>query len=285
MARDLALAHLTTITLSPPEMIRVAARTGFQAVGLRLIRVTPTSPGYPLMDDPASMRATRSALRETGLRVHDIEFVKIEPGLDVSSLESFCAAGAALGASRIIAAPYDPDLGRLADRYAALCALAAGYGLGVVLEFFPWTVVPGLADALEIRRRAGAPANGGVLVDALHFYRSGSRLADLEGQDASVLPFLHLCDGPARGGDTLQERLLEARAERLAPGDGALALPALIEKMPVGIPISLEVPMDRMTAECGVEAVARHVHQATIHLLGSLDGSSSPPAPNSTPTS
>jgi hypothetical protein len=37
--RDLSLAHLTVLSLPPPEMVRVAARTGYQAVGLRLIAV------------------------------------------------------------------------------------------------------------------------------------------------------------------------------------------------------------------------------------------------------
>ena len=45
-------------------------------VGLRLIAVNDTTPGYPLMDDPALMRATKAALASTGLSVLDIEFVK-----------------------------------------------------------------------------------------------------------------------------------------------------------------------------------------------------------------
>ena len=59
----------------------MAARLGYDAVGLRLIRVTPDTPGYPLMEDPALMAATRAALDRTGLRVQDIEFVRITPGL------------------------------------------------------------------------------------------------------------------------------------------------------------------------------------------------------------
>src|SRR5580698_3290030 len=34
---DLSLAHLTVLSLPPPEMVRVAARIGYRAVGLRLI--------------------------------------------------------------------------------------------------------------------------------------------------------------------------------------------------------------------------------------------------------
>ncbi|MCP1196035.1 sugar phosphate isomerase/epimerase [Acetobacter senegalensis] len=267
MKRELSLAHLTVISLSPPEMIRVASRTGYQSVGLRLIRVTPQSPGYPLMDNPIMLRETRAAMSETGVRVHDIEFVKLEPDLDVRSLDRLCATGAELGASRLIVAPYDPNLPRMAEKFAEICALSAQYGFGVVLEFFPWTVVPNLADALALRKQAGSPENGGILVDALHFFRSGSSLADLKGLNSAVVPFLHLCDGPEKGADDLEGRLQEARAERLVPGEGNLPLHSLIAAIPAGIPFSLEVPLERMTAERGPEAVAFHVFQAATRYL------------------
>jgi hypothetical protein len=88
-----SLAHLTVLSLAPPEMIAVASRTGYQTVGLRLIQVTETTPGYPLMDDKPMMRATKSAMAETGIGVLDIEFVKITPEIKVPSLEPFLAAG------------------------------------------------------------------------------------------------------------------------------------------------------------------------------------------------
>ena len=70
----------------------MAARTGYQYVGLRLIAVPETTPGYPLMDDPAMMRDTKVALADTGVRVLDIEFVKITPEIDVATLKRFVAA-------------------------------------------------------------------------------------------------------------------------------------------------------------------------------------------------
>src|SRR5450631_323996 len=124
-----SLAHLTVLNLPPPEMIRVAARTGYHYVGLRMIAVTDTTPGYPLMHEPAMMRDTKAALADTGVRVLDIEFVKITPEIDVAGLERFVAAGAELGAEHVITAPYDPDLARLADRLGAITDLSARYGL------------------------------------------------------------------------------------------------------------------------------------------------------------
>ncbi len=69
------LAHLT---VPPAEVVQVAARSGYQSVGL-LLAFTDTTPGYPLMDDPPMMRDTKSALADTGVRVHDIELVKVTP--------------------------------------------------------------------------------------------------------------------------------------------------------------------------------------------------------------
>src|ERR1700722_1789319 len=155
MTISFSLAHLTVIGLSPPEVVRVAARTGYRTVGLRLIRVTETSPGYALMRAPKMMSATKSAMAETNVGVLDIELVQIAPDIDAAGLEPFLAAGAELNARFVITAPYDPDLTRLADRLAAIDDLAVRYGLQAVLEFFPWTVVPNLDAAINVVNAAG----------------------------------------------------------------------------------------------------------------------------------
>ena len=100
-----SLAHLTVIGLPPPDMIRVAACTGYDCVGLRLIKVTPSTPGYSLMTDQPMMRATKAAMAETGLHVLDIELVRITPEIDVGALEPVLAAGAELGARHVITVP------------------------------------------------------------------------------------------------------------------------------------------------------------------------------------
>src|SRR3954467_10034975 len=110
MSPDFSLAHLTVLSLPPPEMIRVAARTGYRTVRLRLIAVTPETPGYPLMTNQAMMRETKAVMADTGVGVFDIEFVKITPEIDVAALEPFVAAGAALRAQRGITPPPAPRL-------------------------------------------------------------------------------------------------------------------------------------------------------------------------------
>ena len=262
-----SLAHLTVLSLAPPEMIRVAARCGYASVGLRLLKVTPESPGYPLMHDPAMLRETKAAMTDTGVTVNDIEFIKIEPDIDVGALEPFFAVGAELDARWAVVSPYDPDPARLTDRFGQLCDLGGRYGVGSVLEFFPWTDVRGVADALSVVEASGR-ANGGVLVDTLHFDRCGEALTALDAVPASRVPFVHVCDAPAERPVTLDGLLHHARAERLPPGEGGLDITGMLGHLPAEVPVALEVPMTAFTREAGPEAVARRVMAGALRALG-----------------
>ncbi len=148
-----------------------------------------------------------------------------------------------------------------------MCDLAGRYGLGAVLEFFPWTVVPGVLDAAAIVAAAGR-ANGGILVDTLHFDRSGSTLDQLDRVPPERLPFVHVCDCPAERPATTEGLLHNARAERLPPGEGGLDIRGVLRHMPPGIPVALEVPMEALTRKIGPEAVVRRVREAAARLLG-----------------
>lgn len=263
MTHRLSVAHLTAISLPPPDFIHAAAAAGFTGVGLRLQRVTEDSPGYPL--DAAGLRATRAAMRATGLAVNDIEFVRITPQIDVAALAPMLDMGAQLGARRLITAPYDADLGRLSDRLAQIAELAAPRGIGPVLEFFPWTVVPDLATCWQVVRQAGPSV--GILADSLHMDRSGSDPARLSQIPPARLPFAHLCDAPRRPPYDTEALLHTARAERLPPGQGQIDLRRFLAALPKETDLSLEVPMTRKTARQGAAAVLRDLFQATAAFL------------------
>ncbi len=266
-ARAFSLAHLTAIVLSPPELIHVAARAGFRSVGLRLIAVTPDSPGYPLVDDPAAMRATKAAIADTGVGVMDIEFVRINPEIDVGKLERVVAAGAELGAKYLITAPYDPDHARLSDRLGGINELCRGYGLRAVLEFFPWTDVPDLATVAGVVEATGQD-DCGILVDTLHYARGGSTPEQFEGLAPSRFPFVHVCDAPGGISWTREELFHAGRVERLPPGEGDIDIKGILQHLPADIPVGLEVPMTAMMAAKGAEAVVRRIHEAAERLLG-----------------
>lgn len=266
MSPEFSLAHLTVLSLAPLEMIGVAARTGYRYVGLRLIAVTPETPGYPLMSDKSMLRETKSRLADTGVGVLDIEFVRLAPETDISDFESFLETGAELGARHVITAAYDPDRGRLIDRYAALCDLAAPFGLTVDLEFYPWTNVPDLANAVQVVSSADRP-NSGILVDTLHFDRSGSTFDQLDRVPAKWLPFVHVSDAPAEKPVSTEGLIFTARAERLPPGEGGIDIAGIMRHMPPAIPVAVEIPMEGLTRRVGPEEVARRARDAAARAL------------------
>lgn len=267
MTRRLSVAHLTAITLDPPALIHAAAEAGFDGVGLRLLRVTPESPGYPLMDDPALLRGTLAAQAATGIAVSDIEFLKITPETDPATLVPMLEVGAQLGAGHLICAPYDDDLARLADRLGHIDDLARRAGLGVVLEFFPWTSIPDLASCWEVVQQASDRV--GMLVDALHFDRSASSLGLLAALPAERLPFAHLCDARRAPPYSTEELLHTARQDRLPPGQGEIDLRGFLAALPPEIPLGLEVPMPPRP-DLAPTKMLRDLRQATLHLLAEV---------------
>jgi sugar phosphate isomerase/epimerase len=266
--RFLSLAHLTAIDLDPPALIRAAADGGFDAVGLRLLQVTPTTPGYPLWKDARLLRETRAALRETGATVHDIEFVRITPDTDVDALLPFLDTGAELGAREVITAPYDPDHARMAETLGRLSDAATQRGLGVVLEFFPWTDIRTVNDALRLATQAGPSV--GVLPDSLHFDRSGSSLDTLAALPPERLRFAHLCDAPVLPTYNETTLLYAAREERLLPGKGQIDLAAYLQALPAGLPLGIEVPRTKSFQTIGGAELIKETGESVRSFLKSL---------------
>ncbi|MCR0983867.1 sugar phosphate isomerase/epimerase family protein [Roseomonas populi] len=242
MTPTFSLSALTALELPPPALMEVAAATGCSYVGLRLIPVVPGGAAYPLMDDPELLRRTLTQSRDSGVGVADLEIVMLRPETDVTAFRPFLDVGAALGARHVLVAGYDDDRERLVDNYAAFCREAAAFGLTGDLEFMPWTAVPDLATAIDIVGRAAQP-NAGILIDALHFDRSDSRLPDIADVPREWLHYWQLCDAPAARPSSTAELLHTARAERMIPGEGGLDLKALARAMPDDLVVSLEIPM------------------------------------------
>ncbi|WP_347312807.1 sugar phosphate isomerase/epimerase family protein [Defluviimonas sp. SAOS-178_SWC] len=265
MTHGLSVAHLTAITLPPADLIEAAGAAGFDGVGLRLVRVTETTPGYPLMEDRAALRAALAAMRATGVAVRDIEFVKITPETDLAALEPLLDVGAELGAGQLITAPYDPDHARLAAKLGALSERARSRGIDIVLEFFPWTSVPDLTTCWNVVQEAG-PAVG-ILADALHFDRSNSSCSLLAALPSGRLPFAHLCDAPRLSSYDTDELLRTAREARLPPGEGEIDLGSFLDGLHPDTDLALEVPTGRVLDREDAVDVLRSLYRTTADFL------------------
>lgn len=242
----LGLAHFTCIGVPPVDLVRLAARAGCAAVGLRLYPAFPGAPFYELPTGSDAFRAMRRALADEGMRVHDIEFVTLSEDFAPASLAGLLDSAAGLGARRLSVCGDDADRPRLVARFAELCELAAGFGMGVDLECMAWRQVASLPEAVRVVEAAGRP-NGGVLVDALHLARTGGSPDDVRAVPPGLIRHAQLCDAPAQAPDSTDAIIQEARAGRLAPGEGALPLAALVAALPPTTSLSIEVPITGTT--------------------------------------
>lgn len=189
-----SLVHLTNISCPPPEMIRVAARAGYDAVSLRTIPMgLPGERPYDIAKDPHSLRETRRAAQETGILLHDTENARIAAGVDVQDYEPALAAAAELGIRHILTNIWTPDRSFYTDQFCRLCELAARYEQTVSVEFVTWASVTDLRQVRQLLLDSGKE-NVGVVVDCLHFYRSRVQLHELEECPRSWFHYAHLCD-------------------------------------------------------------------------------------------
>jgi sugar phosphate isomerase/epimerase len=261
-----SLAALTALELAPPGLIDVAAACGYDHVGIRLLPATPGGTAYPLMEDEASLRETIARLDATGVTIADLEVAAFRPETEIAEFSAFFETGARLGARHILVAAYDPVLDRFADRFARFCEAAAPYGLTADLEFMPWTSVPDLETAGRIVEKVGK-ANAGVLVDALHFDRSGSLIGDIAAIPVGRFHYWQLCDGPAERPATSEEMMRAARTERMFPGEGGIDLASLTRAMPADIAVSIEVPTVELARTMDAGARARRALSAAKRVM------------------
>ena len=93
------------------------------------------------------MREIRPRLDDTGVRVLDVEILRLTAGAD----RRFPAGARNRRASRrrwnVLVAGNDPDESRLVDNFAALSDIALAFRIAPNLEPMPWT------DVKELRRR------------------------------------------------------------------------------------------------------------------------------------
>jgi sugar phosphate isomerase/epimerase len=240
--RILSLAPLTVLELDPAELVDCAATAGYDAVGLRLIRATPQEPQRPTIGRTPLIRETKSRLDDSGLRLLDIEVLRLRPETAVrADFEAFLDTGAFLGASQILVTGNDPDHSRTADNLAELALLAAEFGMTPNLEPMPWTEVEDLRQGAAIVGRC--QGNVGLLVDAIHYDRARNTPADLAALPREWIRYAQICDAPAERPADVAEMMYQGRCARLFPGAGGIDLVSMLRALPSDIPISVEAPV------------------------------------------
>lgn len=265
-SRPLSLAALTVIELAPPDLVSCAAEAGFSHVGLRLLPATPEEPVYPVVGDTPMVREIARRLASTGVRVHDIEILRLKPTTRPADYREVLETGARLGARAALVAGNDPDSARLAANFAELAEIAHTLRMSLALEPMPWTGVRDVAAGMRVLERSGA-RNAGLLIDAIHFDRAGGTAVELAALPPSRIAYTQLCDAPRERPTDTPTLLHQARAERLMPGDGGLDLLGILRALPAEVDVSVEVPMRTLSRTVDARERARRVREKTLAVL------------------
>jgi sugar phosphate isomerase/epimerase len=239
----LSLAQLTVNDACGSALIEAAAHAGFDAVGLRVISPAGAVPHPKIAGNDTLLREVEASLKATGLSVLDVNSFWITAQTTYADFLPVLDAAFRLKARHILAVIHDSDVARGHALLAQCCAAAATAGIRIALEFQPYGAVRSLPEAAAIVREAGPPTVG-IVVDALHLYRSGGTAADVAALPPETLAFAQFCDAPLAAPARDQLRM-EARGRRLYPGEGELPLFDLMDALPTGITLDIETPCER----------------------------------------
>ncbi|MEI3012045.1 MAG: hypothetical protein V8T46_07425 [Sutterella seckii] len=138
LPRPISLAALTVLDVSPANQVLCAAQAGYSHVGIRLVPATPTETQWDMIGDTPMIREVEANLKATGVKVLDIEILRVKPDTRAINWKPFFETGARLGAQHVLVAGNDPDLNRFSDNFAELCEIAFPYGLNLSVEPMPW---------------------------------------------------------------------------------------------------------------------------------------------------
>lgn len=266
----ISLDHLTLFELTPPELVAVAATSGFSHVGLRLHPAAP--PGerqHAMLGNSPMRRETLARMRDTGVAVFDFGVFRLKQGVDLAGFEAVLETAAVLGAREAVVNGDEPNPNRLADLLQRLCELGRRYDVRVNLEPTPWTGVPTLAAALTVIQSCGHP-DARLMIDTIHVDRSGGTLADLAAVPHRLIDYVQVCDAVGPRPVDLETMIHQARNERAFPGDGNLDLVGMLSALPVGVALSLEAPVRSLAKRLSPLQRGQRARQAMASLIAAV---------------
>lgn len=259
MTPSLAVACLTALDLSPPELVDAAAAAGFDGITIRMFPPRSNDPLTPVATDAALLAETAQRLDACGCGVIDVEAIHLAPGFDVDAVMPGLEAAAALGAQNVLVTAGHEQPGAMAQALHDFCERCAPLSIRPALEFMVFSTVHTVEQAVAVVTEAAHPL-AAVLVDPLHMRNAGDTPASVAiaaARHPELFPYAQLCDAPLdapAGG--LRQLLNEAVSDRLAPGDGELPLRELRDALPRQTPLCIETPVAALAGLPGAERVA-----------------------------
>lgn len=198
------------------EVIRITGAAGFDAIGVDLASIDAHLAGGGTVAEVAS------AIEAAGLQCSDVLVLAPGQGGDLlSTARRLGSLAETLGAASCIAAVPEPTpWGELVASLTACADVLAGHDCRLAIEFTPYSALPTLTEAKELCRAIGWH-HCGLVLDSLHFFRSGSPWDELASLNPEHLAVVQWNDASS---DPLPSLAEESRHHRLPPGQGELPL-------------------------------------------------------------
>jgi len=238
--RKLALHQITMMDGGPEGLVRFAAEAGLD--GICLFTATPLDangiPMFPVVTAEAA-NTFKNLLRDHEVRIINAEYFPVLAAQDVATYLPAITLAAELGAKRLVSHVHETDRHRAEDQLSTLCNMALDQGLEVGLEFTGFSAgCNSLDDAVALHGRVDQ-SNLKIAIDALHLFRTGGTLEQLQAVDPAIIGYAQLCDGPdfRLSGDYLDEAM-----NRMIPGQGVFPLKDLVALLGPHVDIDIEVP-------------------------------------------
>ncbi len=267
MSFEFSLAHLTVLELAPIDLLKAAEAAGYDYFSPRLVAVTGNEPHHPLVHDKARLRELTGALKQSRVKVNDVELASLRPQTRPESFLPVFETAQALSARFVITQLPDDDRNRALEKFQQFCELARQYSLRPMLEFTSWSQIPDFKAAKQMLEKSGMD-NAGMLVDVLHVSRSHTEPQEFAAAPPSWFGFVHLCDASGPVPASREAQIFTAREDRVPPGLGDINVADILRALPV-IPYSLEIPNSRVRQMMGAGNYAAYCLEKTREYLES----------------
>ena len=186
------------------------------------------------------LRATKRALADTGMKVHDIELARVHDDMHPTKYLPALEVAAELGARAVLSSIWTPNREYAIEKFGQICDLASQFGLFVGLEYVPIASVKDLAGTIYVLRAVDRP-NAGMMLDVHHFHRAHDKLEDLDALPEEWFRFGHLCDAQGEIPTDRAEMTRILREERLYAGEGGVPIADIFNRLPKMV-YSIELP-------------------------------------------
>lgn len=227
MSDRLCLDFLTAPDQPAADFIDLAADVGLGRVSLLLAPVLGL-PDYGLSKPGPERRAAQQALRNTGVRLDMAEPFCVAQDTTLDSLLPLLGNAADLGARLVNLLARAPDLPRLGQQMAEICAAAQNRGLGIATEISKRGSLVNLDQTARFIDHDDLPMT--IELDAVHFWRAGGDLAELSAH-AALVGRIQLCN--VKPGISSADGPSGALSDRALPGAGIADLASFLRPLPV----------------------------------------------------